>query len=102
MKFVQGLPMTRCKHDVILVIVDKLTKVAHLIPGSLKDRSPELARKFVQEIFRLHGILETIIFDRNTRMTSRFWTTLNTALGTRLNFSIAYHPETDGQKEQMN
>jgi hypothetical protein len=99
MDFVQGLPMMRHKHDVILVVVDKLTKVAHFIPSSLKDGSPVLARKFVQEIFQLHGIPETIISDRDTRMTSQFWTTLNSSLGTRLNFSTAYHPKTDGQTE---
>ena len=94
--------MTRRKHDVILVVVDKLTKVAHFIPGSLKDGSLALAKKFVQEIFRLHGVPETIISDRDTRMTSRFWTTLNASLGTQLNFSTAYHPQTDGQTERVN
>ena len=64
--------MIRCKHDVILVIVDKLTKVSHFIPSSLKNDSPILARKFVHEIFQLHGILEIIISDMDTRMTSQF------------------------------
>ena len=102
MDFVQGLPMTWCKHDVILVIVNKLTKVAHFIPSSLKDGSLILARKFVQEIFRLHGIPKTIVLDRDICMTSQFWTTLNAALGTQLNFSTAYHLETDGQTEWVN
>ena len=63
-------------------MVDKLTKVAHFIPGSLKDGLLVLAKKFVQEVFKLHGVPETIISDRDTRMTSRFWMTLNASLGT--------------------
>ncbi|KAH9303245.1 hypothetical protein KI387_014828, partial [Taxus chinensis] len=50
----------------------------------------------------LHGVPELIISDRDPRMTSRFWQTLNTALGTKLNFSSTYHPETDGQTERVN
>ena len=72
MDFVQGLPMSRNKHDVILVVVDKLTKVAHFIAGNLKDDSPVLAKRFVHEIFRLHGVPELIISDRDLRMMSRF------------------------------
>ena len=64
--------MIRQSHDVIIVVVDNLTKVVHFIPGSLKDGSLDLAKKFVQEIFRLHGVLETIISNRDTRMSSRF------------------------------
>lgn len=102
MDFIQGLPMSKNKHDTILVVVDKLTKVAHFIPGNLKDGSFVLAKKFVQEIFWLHGVPETIFSDRDTRMTSRFWTILNAALGTKLNFSSTYHPQTDGQTERVN
>lgn len=83
--------MTRWRHDVILVVVDKLTKVAHFIPRSLKDGSLVLAKKFVQEVFRLHGVLDTIISNRDTRMMSRLWMTLNASLGTQLNFSTTYH-----------
>ena len=74
--------MTSRMHDVILVVVNKLTEVAHFILGSLKDGSLALAKKFVQEVFRLHGVPDTIISDRDTRMTSRFWMTLNASLGT--------------------
>ncbi|KAH9322126.1 hypothetical protein KI387_016765 [Taxus chinensis] len=102
MDFVQGLPMSKNKHDVILVVVDKLTKVAHFIAGNLKDDSPVLAKRFVHKIFRLYGVPELIISDRDPRMTSRFWQTLNITLGTKLNYSFAYHPETDGQTERVN
>ena len=58
MDFVQGLPMTRNRHNIILVVVDRLTKVAHFIRGNLSDGAPEIAHKFIKEIFRLHKILE--------------------------------------------
>ena len=74
--------MTRRRHDVILFVVNKLTKVTYFIPRSLKDGSLAFAKKSVQEVFRLHGVLETIISNRDTRMISRFWMTLNASLGT--------------------
>ncbi|XP_059068640.1 uncharacterized protein LOC131859116 [Cryptomeria japonica] len=98
----QGLPMSRNKHNAILVVVDRLTKVAHFIPSNLSDGAHTIAYKFLHEIFRLHGIPEKIISDRDARMTSRFWQTLFSALGTQLNISSAYHPETDGQTERVN
>ena len=64
--------MTRQRHDVILVVVDKLIWVAHFILGSLKDGSLALAKKFVQEVFKLNVVPNTIISNRNTRMMSRF------------------------------
>ena len=94
--------MTQCKNDVILVIVKKLTKVTHFIPISMKDGSLVLARKFVQEIFQLHGIPKTIIPNKDTQMTSQFWITLNSTMGTHLNFGITYHPEIDGKTERVN
>ena len=80
-------------------MVDRLTKVAHFIPGNLIDETPEIAHKFIKEIFRLHGIPEKIISDRDARITSRFWKKLFSALGTKLNISSAYHLETIKQKE---
>lgn len=58
MEFMQGFPMSRKKHNSILLVVDKLTKVAHFIPENLTDGAPVTTRKIVQEVFRLHGILE--------------------------------------------
>ena len=102
MDFVQGLPMTSHRHNCILVIVDKLTKAAHFIAGNLTDDALAIAQKFIKEIFRLHGVPEKIISDRDAKFTSRFWTTLQAALGTQLNFSTSYHPETDEQTERTN
>lgn len=91
MDFVQGLPMSRNKHSVILLVVDRLNKVAHFILGNLTDGAPTIANKFVQEIFRLHRVPKKIISDRDAGMTSRFWQTPLVALRTQLNISSTYH-----------
>lgn len=100
--FVQGIPMSRNKHNVILVVVDKLTTVAHFILRNITDGAPIIAHKFIQEVFISHGIHEKIILDRNARVTSRFWQTLFSSLGTKLNISLAYHLETNGKIERVN
>ena len=65
--------MTQNRHNTILIVVDRLTKVAHFILGNLTDGALEIAHKFIKEIFRLHGIQEKMILDRDVRITSRFW-----------------------------
>lgn len=94
MDFIQGLPMTHYGHNAIIVVIDKLTKVAHFIKINLIDDAP-IENNFMKEIFRLHGILEKIILDRDVRFTSKFWITLQLDLGTQLNFSSTHHPETN-------
>ena len=61
----------------------------------------KLAELYINEIVQLHGILVSIILDRDLRFTSRFWGKLQEALGTRLNFSTTFHPQTDGQSERV-
>jgi transposase InsO family protein len=75
---------------------------AHLIPVRTTYQAPDLARVFISEIVRLHGMPKKIISDRGSVVTGRFWTSFQEALGTQLNFSTAYHPETDGQTECTN
>ena len=101
MDFVGGLPLTSSKKDLIWVIVDGLTKSAHFIPVRTDYSLQKLAKLYVAEIVRLHGVPVTIISDRDPRFTSRFWQKLHEALGTRLNFSTAFHPQTDGQSERV-
>ncbi|MCO5593976.1 hypothetical protein L7F22_047995 [Adiantum nelumboides] len=102
MDFVTGLPKTTGNYDSIFVIVDKLTKVAHLIPVKQTDTAADIAQVFVKEIVRLHGIPARIISDRDAKFTSKFWQAMFQSLGTQLNLSTAYHPETDGQTERVN
>ncbi|KAL0332911.1 UNVERIFIED_CONTAM: Transposon Tf2-12 polyprotein [Sesamum calycinum] len=100
MDFVVGLPRTLRKHDAIWVIVDRLTKSAHFLPIRLGDSLDKLAELYVSEIVKLHGVPVSIVSDRDPRFTSRFWGSLQGALGTKLHFSTAFHPQTDGQSER--
>ena len=101
MDFVSGLPLTPTKKDSVWVVVDRLTKSAHFIPIRTNYSLQKLVRLYVAEIVRLHGVPVSIISDRDPRFTSRFWKKLQEALGTRLDFSTAFHPQTDGQSERV-
>ncbi|GJW74310.1 putative nucleotidyltransferase, ribonuclease H [Tanacetum coccineum] len=100
MDFVTGLPTTQKRHDAIWVVVDRLTKSAHFLPIRKNYGISKLAEIFRQEIVRLHGIPTSIVSDRDPKFTSRFWKGLQKAWGTRLKFSTAFHPQTDGQSER--
>ena len=100
MDFVTGLPRTRKQHDAIWVIVDGLTKSTHFLPVSNDDLLDKLAQLYVEEIVRLHGFSISIVSDQDPRFTSRFWSSLQDAMGTRLYFSTTFHPQADGQSER--
>ena len=101
MDFVVGLPLTGRMHDSVWVVVERLTKSAHFLPVRTDYSLDKLAELYISEIVRLHGIPISIILDRDLRFTSRFWGKLQEALGTRLNFSTTFHPQTDGQSERV-
>ena len=86
---------------VIVVFVDCMTKMVHFAPCTKEVTVPEYARIFVNTVFRLHGLPEVVISDRDPRFTNKFWTSLFDLLGTDLRFSIAFHPQIDGQSERM-
>ncbi|GJX35820.1 reverse transcriptase domain-containing protein [Tanacetum coccineum] len=100
MDFITKLPKTSNEHDTIWVIVDRLTKSAHFIPTRETDSMETLTRLYIKEIVSWHGVPISIISDRDSHFTSRFWQSLQSALGTQLDMSTAYHPETDGQSER--
>lgn len=102
MDFITGLPRTKKGNDSIMVVVDKLSKAAHFIPVQSTYKAVQIAHLFMQNVFRLHGLPKVIISDRDVKFTSTFWRTLFAELGTQLNFSTAYHPQTDGQTERVN
>ena len=81
--------------------MDRLIKFAHFLPVRLDYSMDRLAELYVSDIVRLHGIPLLIVSDRDPRFTSRFWKELQSAFGTRLNFSTAFHPQTDGQFERV-
>ncbi|GJV67036.1 putative reverse transcriptase domain-containing protein, partial [Tanacetum coccineum] len=100
MDFVSGLPRTPSGYDSIWVIVDRLTKSAHFLPMKKTDSIEKLAQLYLKEIVCRHGVPVSVISDRDSLFTSRFWVSLQKALGTQLDLSTAYHPETDGQSER--
>ncbi|XP_043811986.1 uncharacterized protein LOC122723547, partial [Manihot esculenta] len=100
MDFVVGLPATSNRLDSIWVIVDRLTKSAHFIPVRSNYSVDKLAQVYVDAIVRLHGVPVSIVSDRGPQFTFRFWQSLQNEMGTRLDFSTAFHPQTDGQSER--
>ncbi|GKC59609.1 putative reverse transcriptase domain-containing protein [Tanacetum coccineum] len=99
MDFVTKLPKSSQGHDTIWVIVNRLTKSAIFTPMRETDSMEKLARLYIKEVVARHGIPVCIICDRDPRFASRFWRSLQKALGTSLDMSTAYHPKTDGQSE---
>ncbi|GJY41860.1 putative reverse transcriptase domain-containing protein [Tanacetum coccineum] len=99
MDFVTKLPRTSSGHDTIWVIVDHLTKSDHFLPMHEDYKTDRFARLYLNEIVARHGVPISIISDCDSHFTSRFWQSMQEALGTRLDMSTAYHPQTDGQSE---
>ena len=95
MDFIMVLPKIKKKIDSIFVVVDKLSKTAHFILVKSTYKVVHIASIFLKEIFRLHRIPKVIILDRDTKFTENFWRSLFSGLETLLNFSTAYHPQTD-------
>ena len=102
MDFIIGFPMTWRQHDSIMVVVDKLTKEDCFISVKSTHKTNDIAKIFMKEIFRLHGFPKAIVSNRDPKFTSNFWKGMFADLGTNLNFSIAYHPQTDGKTERVN
>ena len=102
MDFITGLPRTSSGFDSIWVIVDRLTKSSHFIPVKTTYGGEKLADLYMARIICAHGVPKRIVSDRGTQFTSRFWKKIHEVLGTQLDFSTAYHPQTDGQTERVN
>ena len=101
MDFIEALPRSD-GFDTIWVIVDRLSKYSHFVPLRHPFNAKGLARLFVKEIIRLHGIPKSIVSDRGKIFMGTFWQEIHKLQGTKLNFISAYHPESDGQTEVVN
>lgn len=101
MDFVTGLPESN-GFDAIMVIIDRLTKMRHLIPCNTTVNAREVADIFTTNVWRLHGLPDTIVSDRGPQFVSKFWKHLCTCLGIQPHLSTAFHPQTDGQTERAN
>ena len=100
MDFVAGLPRTQKGHDSVWVVVNRLTKSAHFLPFKTTYSMDKLGSIYVAKIVRLHGIPMSIVSYKDSQLTSKFWTNLQNALSTKLNFSTTFHPQTNGQSER--
>jgi transposase InsO family protein len=99
--YIEQLPISN-GHDSILVIVDRLTKMAIFVPAKTTDRAPDLAKQFLQHVVSKHGVPIDLVSDRGAKFTSEFWASLSKALGIKQNLSTAYRPQSDGQMERVN
>jgi hypothetical protein len=102
MDFIVRLPRTQKGYNSIWVVVDRLTKVAHFIPVNTTYSGARLAELYISRIVCLHGVPKKIISDRGSQFTSLFWEQLHDSLDTKLHFSTAYYPQTDGQTDRTN
>jgi len=101
MDFMSRLPRGKKGNDAIWVIIDRLTKFALFLPVKMTNPIDKLAKIYVNEVVRLHGVPVSIISNQDPRFTSRLWPNIHHAMGTNLNISMAFHPQTDGQFERI-
>ena len=100
MDFVTHLPRTQRRHDVVWVIVDRLTKSIHFLSVRMTFTLEEFYRLSIREIVRLHGVQISIVLNRGPRITAHFWKSFQNAMGTQLTMSTAFHPWTNGYSER--
>ena len=101
MDFVSGLPTSQ-RLDIVMVVVDRLTKYVHFIGLSHPYSSAKVAALFAQNVLKLHGMPASIVSDKDPMFTTKFWVELFKLQGVQLAMSLAYHPQTDGQTEVVN
>ena len=81
------------------MVIDRLTKMARFIPMKKTTSGADLVPLYFKEVVRLHGVPQSIVLDRDSKFVSHFWQTLHKAMRTKLDMSVAFHPQTDGQSD---
>ena len=100
MDFMTGLPHTRRQHNLVWVIIYRITKSAYFLSVHTSYSVEDYAKLYIKELVRLHGVPLSIILDRGTQLTSHFWKAFQKGLGTQVHLSTTFHPQTDGQVER--
>jgi hypothetical protein len=101
MDFIGPFPKSK-EYDYLWAVICRLTSMVHLTPVKTTITASELASLYVKEIVRLHGLPDTIVSDRDSKFTSKFWSEVHRILGTKLLMSTAFHPQMDGASERVN
>ena len=101
MDFMIHLPKSK-GFDSIMVVVDRVSKMAHFVPTLDTSTVQEVGRLYFDKVVKHHGMKKNIISDRDPKFTSRFWHALWKKLGTELKMNTAFRPQTDGQTKQVN
>lgn len=102
MDFMTDLPRTRRGRDAMMVVVDRFSKMAHFTACHKDDTASDVAELYIRDVFRLHGLPQEIVSDRDPKFTSELWKELWKQLNTKLSMSTASHPQSDGQTERVN
>jgi len=102
MDFVTNLPVTKRKNDAILIVVDRLTKMSHFIPMQLASSAAVVAQLLQDNVFKIHGLPDSVVSDRDPRLVSKYMTEVWKLWGIQQCLSTAYRPQTDGQTERVN
>ncbi|OWZ19856.1 Reverse transcriptase-RNase H-integrase [Phytophthora megakarya] len=102
MDFIVQLPITSSGYDSVMVVVDQLTKRAHFVPGKVTDKAQDVAMRYRQDIFRLHGLPNVILSDRDSKFTSLFWKKLCELFKVEQKLTTAFRPQSDGVTERLN
>lgn len=89
-------PLTSKGFDIVWLVVDRLTKSAHFLAIKTSMTLEKLAELYIDQVVRLHGVLITILSDQDTWFVAHFWRILHKALGTKLAFNMAFHPQMMG------
>jgi hypothetical protein len=100
MDIVVGLPRSPCGKDAIWVVINRLTKVAHFIPMKQTSSAVDLVPLYIKEVVRLHGVPKSTMSDRDSKLVSKFWQSLHNAMGTKMDMSVVFHPQTDRHSER--
>ena len=95
-----SLPKSRAGYDTAVVFVDKFSKMTHIAPTVQECTGADVAQLYMEHVFKHHGLVESIVSDRDPRFTGAVWSSIHKLMGTTLKMSTAAHPQTDGQSER--